>query len=1129
MDKLTKYLIESILKENTKIKKIVGIYGGRFQPFGPHHLKTYKWLEKQVDEAYITTSNLKKPPRHPMNFKEKVRHMSKMGVKANRIVLEKSPYVANNLAKKYDSETTAFVYVFGAKDAGRLGGGGKYFQDYLDNKDNLKGHEENGYYLVAPHVSISVGGEEVSGTSMRALLGSPKVEDNVRTKLFKKMFGYFDKGIFAMMTNKFKKLFEIKENIKEFNIPIKVGDTVLMGKFKNKKVVVKSIDINDKGDMVINGKSASKFRLIKQPNIFDENINENQKIKKVLAKLKIPKTFWSDNRKLITYFQTNPQVLMHFLRLIGEDTIKESSTNVGYGADAGEPETGYVSPGKKRTIGKGAQPDNWYKKGGYEQLDFPVADDPYGDDTNRRISIQKVVNPDIYIDTIETDDYITTGVDKKGKNFVQSLTENVSSSQLSQVETYLDKLWGKVGVDVEFTRHFIDRINDTRNNKPISSAEVIRIFKQTYKKYGKQISKLGDDAQAVLKDMSTDVNVPFALHWNGSELEMRAKTIMRKKNFKSSNKKFSIEAFLKTIDINKIIKEANSTNVSIGGNSQGVDDGPSGFYGNRKTYSSKNEKLANKMGWKVVNLIIADDHNIFEPEPSTDYPNGPVGDVSFAPTGYTKNKVDRGEREDLIGQQAYTQYVKHINNVATIVGYKVIDYLGADKVSQHSLGQKEISKEKPKETNPNRKDIQEKIFSKEWWSTELLSEGGAYGHMAHPFDDKDLRFADLKYIIVNGLGGNLNREDGVTEKLDGQNLMVSWIDGSLRIARNKGHIKNFGKTSLDAKGIKSKFKGRGDIADAFNFAVKDLEKAIGSLSGKQQEKIFNNGKHWMNLEVMWPASANVIDYDVANIVFHGALIYDEKGNVRGEVKGSARILAGMIEQVNKHIGNKYSIGKPNFLEVPKNQDFNKLVPKFLSRLDKLKHQFGLHDSDTLGMYHQAYWEEYIYNAAQQFGYDIPDDILINLTKRWAFFDKSYKIPTIKTDLKEQPKFLEWVLTTDKNDHSAMVKENMKPFEILFFDVGAQILKNVEGYMSVSPDKAVQSMRKGISKAISDVKSGGDIKKMNKLKAQLEKLEAIGGMDAIVPSEGIVFKYQGKTYKFTGAFAPVNQIMGLITF
>ena len=355
------------------------------------------------------------------------------------------------------------------------------------------------------------------------------------------------------------------------------------------------------------------------------------------------------------------------------------------------------------------------------------------------------------------------------------------------------------------------------------------------------------------------------------------------------------------------------------------------------------------------------------------------------------------------------------------------------------------------------------------------------------------------------------------------------ITEKLVAARNKGHLKNGGKTALTTSGIISKFKGRGDIADAFSFAMKDLERAIGSLSEKQREKIFKGGRAWMNLEVMWPKSSNVINYDKAEIVFHGAIEYDDDGNAIGEVKDSARMLAGMIKQVNQNIQKRYKIGKPNFLTVPKHQDFGKQKKKFFNKLKKLQKQYNLKDNDTLSMYHQSYWEEFIYNAAKQFGFTIRKAPLKNLTKRWAFFDKSYKIPTIRTDLKEQPKFLEWVLTTDKNDHSAMVKENMKPFEILFFDVGAQILKNVEGYMSVSPDKAVQSMRKGISKAISDVSSGGDIKKIAKLKAQLEKLEAIGGMDAIVPSEGIVFKYQGKTYKFTGAFAPVNQIMGLITF
>ena len=206
MNKLVEEIIKPILEANSKIKKVVGIYGGRFQPFGPHHYKTYKWLSKQFDDTYITTSNIKKPPKHPMNYKEKVRHMSKMGVPANKIVLEKSPFVAKNLMKKFNSETTAVVYIFGKKDTGRLGGG-KYFQDYKKNKNNLVGHEEHGYYLVAPHVSISVDGQEVSGTAMRQLLGGPGIDDERRAKLFKKMFGYFNDGVFQMMTNKFKKLF----------------------------------------------------------------------------------------------------------------------------------------------------------------------------------------------------------------------------------------------------------------------------------------------------------------------------------------------------------------------------------------------------------------------------------------------------------------------------------------------------------------------------------------------------------------------------------------------------------------------------------------------------------------------------------------------------------------------------------------------------------------------------------------------------------------------------------------------------------------------------------------------------------------------------------------------------------
>ena len=160
--------------------------------------------------------------------------------------------------------------------------------------------------------------------------------------------------------------------------------------------------------------------------------------------------------------------------------------------------------------------------------------------------------------------------------------------------------------------------------------------------------------------------------------------------------------------------------------------------------------------------------------------------------------------------------------------------------------------------------------------------------------------------------------------------------------------------------------------------------------------------------------------------------------------------------------------------------------------------------------------------------NIPNNILKRLTKRWAFFDKSYSVRDIKATIKND-KFLDWILTTDKIDHLKMTQNNMKPFEELFFEVGAEIMKNIDGWLAVNPAKSVQSIRKKLKSAISNVRSGGDLKKLNKLKAQLEKLQAIGGTKAIVPSEGIVFKYGGKTYKFTGAFAPINQITGLMAF
>ena len=128
------------------------------------------------------------------------------------------------------------------------------------------------------------------------------------------------------------------------------------------------------------------------------------------------------------------------------------------------------------------------------------------------------------------------------KTFTTFLNENITQKQLNAIESYADKLFRAVDIDVEFTRHFIDRVNDSRNKKQITQSELIRLFKQTYKKHGKQIPQMGDEAQAVIRDMQTDINMPFVLAYDNrnKELDLVAKTIMRKKGFKTSNQKLDI-------------------------------------------------------------------------------------------------------------------------------------------------------------------------------------------------------------------------------------------------------------------------------------------------------------------------------------------------------------------------------------------------------------------------------------------------------------------------------------------------------------------------------------------------------------------------------------------------------------
>jgi hypothetical protein len=124
---------------------------------------------------------------------------------------------------------------------------------------------------------------------------------------------------------------------------------------------------------------------------------------------------------------------------------------------------------------------------------------------------------------------------------LRELHEEVTQKQLDDVERFADKLWGKLGVDVKFTKHFVERLNDERNGKEISAAELIRLFKKEYEKYGKDVKSIDADGEAVFMDLLSNVNLPFVIKDRKDGKELVAKTVMRKSGFKTDDPSYEVK------------------------------------------------------------------------------------------------------------------------------------------------------------------------------------------------------------------------------------------------------------------------------------------------------------------------------------------------------------------------------------------------------------------------------------------------------------------------------------------------------------------------------------------------------------------------------------------------------------
>ena len=110
--------------------------------------------------------------------------------------------------------------------------------------------------------------------------------------------------------------------------------------------------------------------------------------------------------------------------------------------------------------------------------------------------------------------------------------------------------------------------------------------------------------------------------------------------------------------------------------------------------------------------------------------------------------------------------------------------------------------------------------------------GGVAGGMAHLYNDPSLSFNDIKKILSAASRGEIEG----TEKTDGYNIYLGYVEGKARAARNKGDM---AKGGMDFGTLAAReFKGGPEVRKVYLDAFRAYSMALGTLSDKELVAIF---------------------------------------------------------------------------------------------------------------------------------------------------------------------------------------------------------------------------------------------------------------------------------------------------
>jgi cytidyltransferase-like protein len=389
----------------------------------------------------------------------------------------------------------------------------------------------------------------------------------------------------------------------------------------------------------------------------------------------------------------------------------------------------------------------------------------------------------------------------------------------------------------------------------------------------------------------------------------------------------------------------------------------------------------------------------------------------------------------------------------------------------------------------------------------------------HVYDDKELKYEEVVEILTKAANGRIQG----TEKTDGLNLFLGYKDGQPKAARNFTEISQGG---LDAEAFADReFKADDHIKEIFRAAFNAFSNVVKHLNQEQINILFGtNGNTFLNCEII-SGKTNVITYDTQVILIHRSG-HKEFNTATGKVESvredKQKAISIMISNFNEVMqqmlnGTEFKVQQDRLERLPALEDQSTLA----NTIQKLK-QAGFKEGMTINDYLLRKSLAYVKEKLPS----LNNEITIEVAKKIVGTKGADSITVLKSYVNQNPKFVEELQNLVKRKEE-IVDEITFPIEDAIHDFTVEILSKLNSQFVQDKEKSTEVIKQELAKKVKELQNynGPDREKVhNKLKKQLLKLKHIDKISS--PTEGFVFNYNSKMYKFTGNFAPVNQIRNM---